>query len=145
MAEQVINSVSELPGYRVLMADAFMLNNAGSYITQELGFALAWGNEWLSVLTDKGLSVDKVANRIKFNFGISSNYFMEIPRRSHAMGPNRFGLQTELRLCIKNRDACTDFAVQHDHIRCTRQFTSFPNRNHVGSIGRSQFHHCNPI
>ena len=80
MAEQVINSVSELPGYRVLMADAFMLNNAGSYITQELGFALAWGNEWLSVLTDKGLSVDKVANRIKFNFGISSNYFMEMAK-----------------------------------------------------------------
>ena len=80
MAEQVIISVSELPGYRVLMADAFMLNNAGSYITQELGFALAWGNEWLSVLTDKGLSVDKVANRIKFNFGISSNYFMEMAK-----------------------------------------------------------------
>lgn len=80
MAEQVINSVSEFPGYRVLMADAFMLNNAGSYITQELGFALAWGNEWLSVLTDKGLTVDKVANRIKFNFGISSNYFMEMAK-----------------------------------------------------------------
>lgn len=80
MAEQVINSVSELPGYRVLMADAFMLNNAGSYIAQELGFALAWGNEWLSVLTDKGLTVDKVANRIKFNFGISSNYFMEMAK-----------------------------------------------------------------
>ena len=80
MAEQVINYVSELPGYRVLMADAFMLNNAGSYITQELGFALAWGNEWLSVLTDKGLTVDKVANRIKFNFGISSNYFMEMAK-----------------------------------------------------------------
>ncbi len=80
MAEQVINSVSELPGYRVLMADAFMLNNDGSYITQELGFALAWGNEWLSVLTDKGLTVDKVANRIKFNFGISSNYFMEMAK-----------------------------------------------------------------
>lgn len=80
MAEQVINSVSELPGYRVLMADAFMLNNAGSYITQELGFALAWGNEWLSVLTDKGLTVDKVANRIKFNFGISSDYFMEMAK-----------------------------------------------------------------
>lgn len=80
MAEQVINSVSELPGYRVLMADAFMLNNAGSYITQELGFALAGGNEWLSVLTDKGLTVDKVANRIKFNFGISSNYFMEMAK-----------------------------------------------------------------
>lgn len=80
MAEQVIKSVSELPNYRVLMVDAFMLNNAGSYITQELGFALAWGNEWLSSLTDKGLPVDEVASRIKFNFGISSNYFMEMAK-----------------------------------------------------------------
>ncbi|MCD8288111.1 MAG: methylmalonyl-CoA mutase small subunit [Porphyromonadaceae bacterium] len=80
MAEQVVKEVAELPHYRVLMVDAAMLNNAGSYISQELGFALAWGNEWLAALTDKGLSVDEVASRIKFNFGISSNYFMEIAK-----------------------------------------------------------------
>ncbi|MCD7709750.1 MAG: methylmalonyl-CoA mutase small subunit [Porphyromonadaceae bacterium] len=80
MAEQVVKEVTELPHYRVLMVDAAMLNNAGSYISQELGFALAWGNEWLTALTDKGLSVDEVASRIKFNFGISSNYFMEIAK-----------------------------------------------------------------
>ena len=57
-----------------------MLNNAGSYISQELGFALAWGNEWLASITDLGLSADEVAKRIKFNFGISSNYFMEIAK-----------------------------------------------------------------
>lgn len=80
MAAQAIQAVSELPHYRVLMVDAVMLNNAGSYITQELGFALAWGNEWLAALTEKGLSVDEVAKRIKFNFGISSNYFMEMAK-----------------------------------------------------------------
>lgn len=57
-----------------------MLNNAGSFISHELGFALAWGEEWLSALTDKGLSVDEVAKRVKFNFGISSNYFMELAK-----------------------------------------------------------------
>lgn len=80
MAVQAIESVSELPHYRVLMVDAVMLNNAGSYITQELGYALAWGNEWLAALTDKGLPVDEIAKRIKFNFGISSNYFMEMAK-----------------------------------------------------------------
>ena len=80
MAVQAIESVSELPHYRVLMVDAVMLNNAGSYITQELGYALAWGNEWLAALTDKGLTVDEIAKRIKFNFGISSNYFMEMAK-----------------------------------------------------------------
>ena len=72
--------MKELPGFRVLAVDAVMLNNAGSFISQELGFALAWGNEWLAALTDKGLSVDEVAKRVKFNFGISSNYFMELAK-----------------------------------------------------------------
>lgn len=79
-AVAVIEAVKELPLFRVLAVDAVMLNNAGSFISQELGFALAWGNEWLAALTEKGLSVDEVANRIKFNFGISSNYFMELAK-----------------------------------------------------------------
>ncbi len=80
VAVAIIDAVKELPRYRVLAADGVMLNNAGSFISQELGFALAWGNEWLAALTDKGLSVDEVAKRIKFNFGISSNYFMELAK-----------------------------------------------------------------
>ena len=79
-AVAVIDAVKELSGFRVLAVDAVMLNNAGSFISQELGFALAWGNEWLAALTDKGLSVDEVAKRVKFNFGISSNYFMELAK-----------------------------------------------------------------
>lgn len=77
---EIIKAAAALPKFRVLAVDAVMLNNAGSYISQELGFALAWGNEWLASITDLGLSVDEVAKRIKFNFGISSNYFMEIAK-----------------------------------------------------------------
>jgi len=56
------------------------LNNAGAYIYQEMGYALAWGNEYLSQLTDAGLPAALVAKKIKFNFGISSNYFLEIAK-----------------------------------------------------------------
>lgn len=80
MATTMIEAAKGLPHYRVLCVDSVMLNDAGSYITQELGFALAWGNEWLSALTDNGVSIDEAAKRIKFNFGISSNYFMEIAK-----------------------------------------------------------------
>ena len=41
---------------------------------------MAWGNELLAKLAEAGIPVDKAANRIKFNFGISSNYFMEIAK-----------------------------------------------------------------
>ena len=56
------------------------VNNAGAYISQELGYALAWGNELLAKLTEAGLDATEVAKKIKFNFGISSNYFMEIAK-----------------------------------------------------------------
>lgn len=80
-ATSLIKSASELlPKFRVVSVDAVMFNNAGSYISQELGYALAWGNEWLSALTEAGLSADEAAQQIKFNFGISSNYFMEIAK-----------------------------------------------------------------
>ena len=80
MATAVLNAGKALPNYRVLAVNAFELNNAGAYIAQELGYALAWGNELLAKLTDAGFPVDEVAKKIKFNFGISSNYFMEIAK-----------------------------------------------------------------
>ncbi len=80
MAIDVLTAAKEVAGLRVLAVDSIMLNNAGSYIAQELGYALAWGAEWLTILTDKGIAADEVAKRIKFNMGISSNYFMELAK-----------------------------------------------------------------
>ena len=79
-AAAVLKAGAALPKYRVLAVNAFNLNNAGAFITQELGYALDWGNELLAKLTEAGFTVDEVAKNIKFNFGISSNYFMEIAK-----------------------------------------------------------------
>ena len=76
----VLNAAKGLPKFRVLAVNADYFNNAGSYISQELGYALAWGNELLAKLTDAGFTADEVAKRIKFNFGAGSNYFMEIAK-----------------------------------------------------------------
>ncbi|MDR3250519.1 MAG: methylmalonyl-CoA mutase small subunit [Tannerella sp.] len=79
-AVEVVRAAESLPEYRVLAVDAYYLNDAGSYITQELGYALGWGADFISKLTEAGLPVDAVAKNIKFNFGISSNYFIEIAK-----------------------------------------------------------------
>lgn len=79
-AAAVLKAGVALPGYKVLAVNAFYFNNAGAYISQELGYALAWGNELLAKLAEAGLDVTEVAKKIKFNFGISSNYFMEIAK-----------------------------------------------------------------
>ena len=80
MAVELLEVVKDIKGLRVLAVDSVMFNNAGAYIFQELGYALAWGAEWLAMLTEAGVDVDTVAKRIKFNMGISSNYFMELAK-----------------------------------------------------------------
>ena len=79
-AKALIEATAALPGYRVLNVTALTMNNAGAYIYQELGYALAWGNEYMQQLTAAGLPAALVARKIKFNFGISSNYFLEIAK-----------------------------------------------------------------
>lgn len=80
IAKALIETCAAFPKFRPISVNALSLNNAGSYIFQELGYALAWGNEYMNTLTEMGVSADVAAKAIKFNFGISSNYFMEIAK-----------------------------------------------------------------
>lgn len=80
LSKSLLEAIQPLPYYRVLNVNAISLNNAGAYISQELGYALAWGNEYLGQLTEVGIPSGLIANRIKFNFGVSSNYFLEIAK-----------------------------------------------------------------
>ncbi len=79
-AVELVKAVADVKNLRVLAVDSCMLTNAGAYIYQEIGYALAWGNQWMTALTEAGLSSDEVAKRIKFNMGVSTNYFMEIAK-----------------------------------------------------------------
>ena len=80
LAAEIVKAVADVKNLRVLAVNTDKLCNAGAYIYQELGYALSWGNEWLSQLTDAGIDATEAAKRIKFNMGISTNYFMEIAK-----------------------------------------------------------------
>ena len=77
---KLAESLKDYPHFRGVVVHSDALNNAGAYIVQELGYALAWGNEYLQQLTDAGVDVDTAAKSIKFNMGVSENYFMEIAK-----------------------------------------------------------------
>ena len=79
-AKTLMEIMKALPKYRCITVNAIELNNAGSYISQELGYALAWGNEYLNALVEAGVDATEAAKKIKFNFGVSSNYFLEIAK-----------------------------------------------------------------
>lgn len=79
-ASDIVKAATDLPRYRVLNVNARKFSDSGSFIYQELGYALANGNQILSALTDAGLDAALVAKKIKFNFAVSSNYFMEVAK-----------------------------------------------------------------
>ena len=80
VAPQLIEVLKDYPHFRCVTVNSEALNNAGAYIVQELGYALAWGNEYLQQLTDAGVDIDVAADKIKFNMGVSENYFMELAK-----------------------------------------------------------------
>ena len=80
IAKELVAVAAPVKGLRLFTVDSVMLSDSGAYIAQELGMALAWGNEWMAQLTNAGVPVDEAAKRIKFNMGITSNYFMEIAK-----------------------------------------------------------------
>ena len=79
-AKDLVMTMAAFPKYRCITINADTLCNSGAYIYQELGYALAWGNEYLNQLVEAGVPAALAAKKIKFNFGISGVYFMEIAK-----------------------------------------------------------------
>ena len=77
---KIVEVLKDYPKAHVMTVHTETLNNAGAYIVQELGYALAWGNEYLQQLVDAGVDVDQAARQMKFYMGVSENYFMEIAK-----------------------------------------------------------------
>lgn len=55
-------------------------NNAGADIVTELAFGIAMGSEYINQLTLRGLNAAESASKLRFSFGIGSNYFFEIAK-----------------------------------------------------------------
>ncbi len=79
-ARELIDKASLMPHFQVITVHGDLFHNAGASIVQELGFSLAAGVEYLTQLTERQLSVNRVAPRIRFQFATGSDYFMEIAR-----------------------------------------------------------------
>lgn len=75
-----INACKTLVNYRVVGVNSVILNNSGAYCAQELAYALAWGADYMTMLTDAGIPNYLAAREIRFNMGIGGNYFMEIAK-----------------------------------------------------------------
>lgn len=80
MLKELILQTKHLPEFQVIGIAGSLLKNSGASITQELGFSLSYAVEYLNQLTDRGLKIDEIAPKIRFNFGVTASYFPEITK-----------------------------------------------------------------
>lgn len=73
-------SASVFPKFRTVHLNASNFNNSGADNVQELAFGISMGSEYMTRLTERGLSADTAASKIRFSFGIGSDYFQEIAK-----------------------------------------------------------------
>ena len=71
---------AEMPGFDTIGVNGHVFTNAGSTIVQEMAFSLAVGAEYLDKLTEKGLTIDEIAPKMRFNLAVGQNYFMELAK-----------------------------------------------------------------
>lgn len=71
---------AHLPNYHNVLVNGSNFTNTGSGSVQELAFSIAMAVEYLAQLTDRGIDPGLAVTRLRFRFGIGSNYFMEIAK-----------------------------------------------------------------
>jgi methylmalonyl-CoA mutase len=63
-----------------ITVNGYNYTNAGASSSQELAYILNQAVAYINKSIDEGLSVETTLNKLRFNLGISSNYFMEIAK-----------------------------------------------------------------
>ncbi|MFA9390703.1 MAG: methylmalonyl-CoA mutase family protein [Prolixibacteraceae bacterium] len=76
----LLAATSSLQNLSIINVNGKIYRDAGSSIVQELAFSLASGAEYLTKLSDLGADLANVAKKMKFNFGVGANYFLEIAK-----------------------------------------------------------------
>ena len=75
--ESALAIKSTLPSMRSLLVNGSIFRDAGSSITQELGYALAEGHELLVQLLEKGVSIDHASALFQFELSSGTQYLLE--------------------------------------------------------------------
>jgi methylmalonyl-CoA mutase len=78
--EKSLKAAEHLPNFHTLTVDGSIFHNAGSGIVSEMAFALSMAVDYLNYLREQRFDIDYIAQHIRFNFSVGSQYFMEIAK-----------------------------------------------------------------
>ncbi len=68
------------PQMKSITINGAVFADGGASAVQELAFAMSSAVEYLRRFTEMGLTIDEIAPRFRFKFGIGQNFFMEIAK-----------------------------------------------------------------
>ena len=68
------------PELRVVDVNGSLIQEAGGTLSQELAFTLSMANEYMAILTARGINAADVAAGMQFSLASGPNYFMEIAK-----------------------------------------------------------------
>ncbi len=80
MAQLLLWAKDHAPNLDVVTVHGLPYANSGSSAVQELAFTLATAVEYIREMVARGIAIDDVAQRVRFAFGLGSNYFMEVAK-----------------------------------------------------------------
>jgi methylmalonyl-CoA mutase len=73
-------SIKNFPGLKTIGVNSLQYHNSGANIVQEIACSIATAVEYIRQMLQRGLSINEIARNIRFTFGISSLYFLEISK-----------------------------------------------------------------
>ena len=78
--ELILWASENLPQFTIITVNTERFNKNTEGVVSELSNALKAGENYLKQLTNNGLAIDKIQNRIAFRFQIGASYFVEIAK-----------------------------------------------------------------
>lgn len=76
----LIRLARNLISFRLIQVNVSHFSDSGADTVTELAYGLSMGNEYMAALTARGIAPGEAASRIRFSFGLGSNYFFEIAK-----------------------------------------------------------------
>jgi methylmalonyl-CoA mutase len=96
----LVSESGVIPGMKCVEPSGTLFCNAGAGPVAELAYLLSLGNEYMAVMTSRGIKPEIAARAIRFTFGTGSDFFPEIAklraaRLLWAVIVNKYGPKTE--------------------------------------------------
>ena len=113
----LVEKLKDYPGLRCVMVHSDLLCNSGAYVYQELGYALAWGKEYLDEMVEAARRPGRQENQVLHGHRWQLLHGdCQVPCRSYAVGTDCEAVRAQVRLRLPDGCQCVHHDVQPNRL-----------------------------